>query len=279
MTLDTMPGPLCCMAAPLAARGMKLPLPALNDEEGPRLPELLPPVVDAHVHLFPDPMFEAIWKWFDTYGWPVRYKLKTPQTLEFLFSRGVTRVVALLYSHKPGMARALNQYMAQVAAQDARGHGVGDGAVAHLARGRPHDGREDADEGRLPRAVRPEETRHRAGLERIVAAIAIGHVAPGLAYQDEARRHVPGFEVAFPIAIEPAGGDPGQIERGGAEAAQPGGLGPRGGFGVLQFYRRALERALGHPAAVVAHQVHGQRAARQQHEPALGIAHRNQESA
>ena len=120
MTLDTMPGPLCCMAAPLAARGMKLPLPALNDEEGPRLPALLPPVVDAHVHLFPDPMFEAIWKWFDTYGWPVRYKLKTPQTLEFLFSRGVSRVVALQYSHKPGMARALNEYMAQVVAQDAR---------------------------------------------------------------------------------------------------------------------------------------------------------------
>ena len=106
MTLDTMPGPLCCVAAPLAARGMKLPLPALNDEEGPRLPSLLPPVVDAHVHLFPDPMFEAIWKWFDTYGWPVRYKLKTPDTLEFLFSRGVSRVVALHYSHKPGMARA-----------------------------------------------------------------------------------------------------------------------------------------------------------------------------
>ena len=120
-----MPGPLCCMAAPWAAQGMQLPLPALDDEEGPRLPALLPPVVDAHVHLFPDPMFEAIWKWFDAYGWPVRYKLKTPDTLEFLFSRGVTQVVALLYSHKPGMARALNDYMAQIVARDARVIGLG----------------------------------------------------------------------------------------------------------------------------------------------------------
>jgi uncharacterized protein len=117
---EQLPEGLCCVAGPLLKRGMKLPLPAANDEEGPRLPLSLPPVVDAHVHLFPDAMFEAIWKWFDTYGWPVRYKLKTPQTLEFLFSRGVSKVVALHYSHKPGMARALNEYLAQVAAQDAR---------------------------------------------------------------------------------------------------------------------------------------------------------------
>ena len=73
MTLEGLSGQLCCLAAPLAARGMKLPLPAVNDEEGPRLALSLPPVVDAHVHLFPDSMFEAIWKRFDTYGWLVRY--------------------------------------------------------------------------------------------------------------------------------------------------------------------------------------------------------------
>ena len=35
---------------------------ALHDEEGDRLPSLLPPVVDAHGHLFPDRVFEAIWR-------------------------------------------------------------------------------------------------------------------------------------------------------------------------------------------------------------------------
>lgn len=118
--MELIEGPLCCLAAPLAQRGMSLPLPALNDEEGPRLPTNLPPVVDAHVHLFPDRVFESIWRWFDTHGWPIRYKLKTPETLEFLFSRGVTKVVALHYAHKAGMARALNDYVAALAAQDAR---------------------------------------------------------------------------------------------------------------------------------------------------------------
>jgi hypothetical protein len=93
---------------------------ALNDEEGARLPLSLPPVVDAHVHLFPDRVFESVWRWFDTHGWPIRYKLKTPETLEFLFSRGVTKVVALHYAHKPGMARMLNEYVAALAAKDSR---------------------------------------------------------------------------------------------------------------------------------------------------------------
>ncbi|MBL8916628.1 MAG: amidohydrolase family protein [Archangium sp.] len=110
----------CCMAAPALARGMKLPLPALDDEEGPRVPQSLPPVVDAHVHLFPDGVFEALWKWFDQYGWPIRYKLHAPKVIDFLFSRGVSKLVALHYAHRPGMARMLNEFVAQLAANDAR---------------------------------------------------------------------------------------------------------------------------------------------------------------
>jgi predicted TIM-barrel fold metal-dependent hydrolase len=99
---------------------MTLPLKALEDAEGERLPSQLPPVVDAHVHLFPDGVFEALWRWFEKNAWPVRYKLRTPQVLEFLFSRGVSRVVALHYAHKPGMARALNAYVAALCRQDTR---------------------------------------------------------------------------------------------------------------------------------------------------------------
>lgn len=93
---------------------------AVGDAEGPRLPESLPPVVDAHVHLFPDGVFEALWRWFETHAWPVRYPLKTPQVLEFLFSRGVQKVVALHYSHRPGMARVLNSYVADLARAEPR---------------------------------------------------------------------------------------------------------------------------------------------------------------
>jgi uncharacterized protein len=114
--------PVCLGAASgwLAPGKSVLPLPALEDEEGPRLPEGLPPVVDAHVHLFPDGVFEAVWRWFDQYGWPIRYKLHTPQVVSFLLSRGVHRVVALHYAHKPGMARFLNSYVAEVARAEPR---------------------------------------------------------------------------------------------------------------------------------------------------------------
>lgn len=118
-TSDDVPACLGPGAGWLATGGTP-PLPALGDEEGARLPEGLPPVVDAHVHLFPDGVFEAIWRWFDQYGWPIRYKLHTPQVLSFLLSRGVHRVVALHYAHKPGMARWLNTYMAEVMRQEPR---------------------------------------------------------------------------------------------------------------------------------------------------------------
>ncbi|MBI2373814.1 MAG: amidohydrolase [Deltaproteobacteria bacterium] len=105
----------CC-----ADTGSDLPRPAINDVEGPRVPSGLPEVVDAHVHLFPDRVFHALWAWFDGHGWPIRYRLETPRAIEFLLSRGVSRIVALSYSHKAGMARSLNSAMAEVARAEPR---------------------------------------------------------------------------------------------------------------------------------------------------------------
>ncbi|MDI3281669.1 amidohydrolase family protein [Polyangium sp. 15x6] len=96
------------------------PLPAANDEEGARLSSSLPEVIDAHVHVFPEPVFEALWRWFDQYGWPIRYKLKAREVVQFLLSRGVSRIVALHYAHKPGMARALNQFVAGLCREEPR---------------------------------------------------------------------------------------------------------------------------------------------------------------
>ncbi|MEN9796824.1 MAG: hypothetical protein RL653_520 [Pseudomonadota bacterium] len=131
-------GPAGCLPARWSESG-GFPANALGDEEGPRLPSSLPPVVDAHVHLFPDRVFEAIWRWFATHGWPIRYKLPTPAVVDFLLSRGVEQVVALHYAHKPGMARALNAYMAGVCAGQPRVTGLAtvfpgeDGALDILA--------------------------------------------------------------------------------------------------------------------------------------------------
>ena len=90
---------------------LQTPLPALNDREGAEVPESFPEVIDAHVHLFPDNLFASIWQWFEKYGWPIRYPLRTPEIIEFLLSHGVSRIVGLHYAHRPGVARELNVHM------------------------------------------------------------------------------------------------------------------------------------------------------------------------
>lgn len=95
---------------------MQLPLPAIGDAESAHTPEGLV-VVDAHVHLFPPRVYEAIWHWFETNAWPIRYKLYAAETIAYLKSRGVSRMVGLLYSHVPGMSRALNQFISELGAE------------------------------------------------------------------------------------------------------------------------------------------------------------------
>jgi uncharacterized protein len=89
-------------------------LPSINDEEGGNVPKTLPPVVDAHVHIFPGNLFSAIWTWFDENAWPIRYRLTSTQAVEHLLLRGVGHVIALQYAHKPGISRKLNRYMLDV---------------------------------------------------------------------------------------------------------------------------------------------------------------------
>lgn len=89
-------------------------MPAVNDREGDFVPQGLPPVIDAHVHVFPQGVFSALWKWFDTHAWPIRYRMSARELLEFLLGRGVARVVALQYAHKPGIADGLNRFMADL---------------------------------------------------------------------------------------------------------------------------------------------------------------------
>ncbi|MFN3535590.1 MAG: amidohydrolase family protein, partial [Desulfatiglandales bacterium] len=88
-------------------------MPILDDEAAPSVPEGLPPVIDAHVHIFPEALFSAIWKWFDQNAWQIRYKISSSQLIDFLLSRGIRHIVALQYAHKPGISRALNKYMAR----------------------------------------------------------------------------------------------------------------------------------------------------------------------
>jgi hypothetical protein len=92
---------------------LKPNLPAIDDAEGEALPKGLPEVYDAHVHIFPDSIFSAIRACFDENAWPIRYRLSTPELLNYLLARGVSQAVALQYAHKPGISRMLNDYMVE----------------------------------------------------------------------------------------------------------------------------------------------------------------------
>jgi predicted TIM-barrel fold metal-dependent hydrolase len=93
---------------------LQTPLPLLDDREQNHVPQTLPAVIDAHVHLFPDNLFASIWQWFEKFGWPIRYRLKSSEAIEFLLSRGVRHIVGLHYAHRPGIAHELNAYMAKL---------------------------------------------------------------------------------------------------------------------------------------------------------------------
>ena len=92
---------------------LKTNMPSFNDAEGAELPIGLPPVIDAHVHVFPGNISAAIRKWFDENAWHIRYEMRAVETFEFLLSRGVSHIIALQYAHKPGISRELNQYLSE----------------------------------------------------------------------------------------------------------------------------------------------------------------------
>lgn len=77
-------------------------------------------IVDAHVHIFPPRVFAAIWRWFDDHAWPIRYRCQAEEVLAFLEEQRVERCFALHYSHAPGMARALNAFVSELARRSPR---------------------------------------------------------------------------------------------------------------------------------------------------------------
>jgi predicted TIM-barrel fold metal-dependent hydrolase len=77
-------------------------------------------VVDAHVHIFPPRVFDAIWRWFDANAWPVLRRRYAEEAVAFLDAQGVERLWALHYAHVEGMARALNAYVSEVARRSPR---------------------------------------------------------------------------------------------------------------------------------------------------------------
>ncbi len=72
-----------------------------------------PLIFDAHAHFFPDKLFDAIWKWFDNYGWPIQHKMYAEDCVAKLHEIGVSRYIILNYAHKVEMSESLNQWTYQ----------------------------------------------------------------------------------------------------------------------------------------------------------------------
>jgi len=70
---------------------------------------------DAHVHLFPEQLFKAIWRWFDDVGWRIPYAgWELDRYVAALRGMGVERAFLLTYAHKPDMSLELNRWVRDV---------------------------------------------------------------------------------------------------------------------------------------------------------------------
>jgi predicted TIM-barrel fold metal-dependent hydrolase len=80
---------------------------------------LVSDIVDFHVHLFPDRLFDAIWKSFSRdYGWDVIHQLYANDCMQYLRERGVGPVVFSNYAHKQGVAAGINRWNLEVLESD-----------------------------------------------------------------------------------------------------------------------------------------------------------------
>jgi uncharacterized protein len=74
------------------------------------------PCIDVHVHLHPPRLGEAIQRHFAREGWVSAHPFEAAKVAGALAERGVERFCFFTYAHKPGMARALNRWVAETAA-------------------------------------------------------------------------------------------------------------------------------------------------------------------
>src|ERR1700722_3100629 len=80
-------------------------------------------LIDVHTHFMPERLLAAVWAYFDAAGplvgrpWPIAYREDEQARVATLRAFGVSAFTALLYPHKPGMARSLNDWGAEFAAR------------------------------------------------------------------------------------------------------------------------------------------------------------------
>jgi predicted TIM-barrel fold metal-dependent hydrolase len=80
-------------------------------------------LIDVHTHFMPQRLLAAVQAYFDAGGpligrpWPIVYRQDEQARVAALRAFGVSAFTAMLYPHKPGMARSLNDWAADFAAR------------------------------------------------------------------------------------------------------------------------------------------------------------------
>jgi uncharacterized protein len=80
-------------------------------------------LIDVHTHFMPERLLAAVQAYFDAAGpligrsWPIVYRQDEEARVAALRAFGVGTFTAMLYPHKPGMARSLNDWAADFAAR------------------------------------------------------------------------------------------------------------------------------------------------------------------
>ena len=72
------------------------------------------PIIDTHVHVFPQKLSDAVRHWFEGYAWKFKYQGSPEELLQAQFDNGVAGLVLLSYAHRPGIAEQLNDYVASL---------------------------------------------------------------------------------------------------------------------------------------------------------------------
>ena len=88
---------------------MRFPATILSIDDTPAPPARR--YLDAHVHPWPERLYGAMLRWFDAHAWTIEQRVHGDAVDEFLAARGVTRYVALVYAHRPGLAAELNRWL------------------------------------------------------------------------------------------------------------------------------------------------------------------------
>ncbi|GAV22899.1 amidohydrolase family protein [Carboxydothermus pertinax] len=69
-------------------------------------------IIDGHVHLLPDKLLRAIYRWFEeNLGWEMPFHYDLEGYLSYLGELGISEVMALGYAHKAGMSGGLNEWL------------------------------------------------------------------------------------------------------------------------------------------------------------------------